>query len=125
LPITYTIDHENRLVVCTGSGLCTADDVLGCHAQLVKDAGFDPSFSQLVDGTAITGTTVTAAQMRALAGESPFSLDSRRAMVADSPLGFGLSRIYQIVRSLRGDRHIRVFHSRGEAMAWLLREGSV
>jgi hypothetical protein len=29
------------------------------------------------------------------------------------------------VRSLRGDRHIRVFHSRGEAMAWLLREGSV
>jgi hypothetical protein len=125
LPITYTIDQEKRLVICTGFGLCTADDVLGCHAQLAKDAGFDPSFSQLVDGTAITQTTVTASQMRALAGESPFSLGSRRAFVVDSPLGFGLSRIYQIVRSLRGDRHIRVFHSRGEAMAWLLKERSV
>ena len=84
-----------------------------------------PAFPRLVDGIAITGTTLTPAQMRALAGESPFSLDSRRAMVAHSPLGFGLSRIDQIVRSLRGDRHIRVFHSRGEAMAWLLRGGSV
>jgi hypothetical protein len=122
LPITYTIDLERRLVICTASGLCTADDVLGLHAQIVEDADFDPTYAQLVDGTAITQTTVTPSQMRALAEESPFSLESRRALVADSPLGFGLSRVYQIVRTLRGDRQIRVFRSRGEAMAWLLRE---
>lgn len=122
MPITYSIDLEKRLVTCTAFGLCTADDVLGLHAQIVKDADFDPTFSQLVDGTTIASTTVTPSQMRALAVESPFSLCSRRAMVADSPLGFGLSRIYQIVRTLRGDQQIRVFHSRGEAMAWLRKE---
>jgi hypothetical protein len=122
MPISYEIKRESRLVVCTGFGVVTADEVLQVHDQIVKDEDFEPSFSELVDATAITSTTVTPSSMRMLAESSPFSPDSRRALVADSPLGFGLWRVYQTVRSLRGDKNIRVFRSRTDALAWLLAE---
>lgn len=120
--ISYEIDKDKRLVVCTASGMITADDVLEFHEQLVKDEDFDPNFSQLVDCTAIVTTDVTPGRMWVLAEQSPFSLGSRRALVADSPLGFGLSRVYQIVRNLKGDKHIRVFKNRTDALKWLLQE---
>jgi hypothetical protein len=122
MPISYEIKKESRLVVCTGFAVVTADEVLQVHDQIVKDEDFEPSFSELVDATAITSTTVTPSSMRMLAESSPFSPDSRRALVADSPLGFGLWRVYQTVRSLRGDKNIRVFRSRTDALAWLLPE---
>src|SRR5215468_6356001 len=122
MPISYEINRETRLVVCTGFGVVTDDEVLQVHEQMVKDANFDSSFSELVDADAITSTTVTPSSMRMLADSSPFSPDSRRALVAGSPLAFGLWRVYQTVRSLRGDKNIRVFRSRTDALAWLLPE---
>ena len=124
MPISYEINRETRLVVCTGFGVVTDDEILQVHEQMVKDANFDSSFSELVDADAITSTTVTPSSMRMLAESSPFSPDSRRALVADSPLGFGLWRVYQIVRSLKGDKHIRVFHNRTDALAWLREDES-
>jgi hypothetical protein len=122
MPISYEIIRENRLVICTGFGVVTADEVLQFHDQLVKDANFESSFSELADGTAITGTDVTPGGMRALADSSPYSPDARRALVAESPLGFAMWRVYQTMRSLRGDKNIRVFHNRTDALAWLLPE---
>jgi hypothetical protein len=122
MPISYEVDKQRRLVVCTASGVVTAGDVLGFHERIVKDTDFNSSFSQLVDCTAITKTNISPKGMRALAEKSSFSTDSRRAFVAASPLGFGLSRVYQIVRSLRGDKHIRVFRNRADALTWLLAE---
>src|SRR5215467_2519085 len=120
MPIAYEIDQDRRLVVCTITGYCTRDEVLEFHARIRKDDRFDPSFSQLADGTGITGTDVTPSKMRGLAEKSPFSFNSRRAFVAHSQLGFGLWRVYEIVRTLKGDRYVRVFKSRTEALAWLL-----
>ena len=106
--------------MCTVTGLCSENDILGFHKQIVNDSDFDPRFSQLVDGTGITKTDITPSRMRILAEKSPFSLTSKRAFVADSPLGFGLSRVYEIVRGLKGDRQIRVFRNRKAALEWLL-----
>ncbi len=122
MPISYEVDKQRRLVVCTASGVVTAGDVMEFHERIVKDNDFNSSFSQLVDCTAITKTNISPKGMRALAEESSFSTDSRRAFVADSPLGFGLSRVYEIVRSLQGDKHIRVFRNRADALTWLLAE---
>jgi hypothetical protein len=67
MPISYEINRETRLVVCTGFGVVTDDEVLQVHEQMVKDANFDSSFSELVDADAITSTTVTPSSMRMLA----------------------------------------------------------
>ena len=122
MPISYEILKGERLVVCTASGFIRGDDVLDFHDWIMKDPDFDPTFSQLVDCTAITKTDVTPGRMRVLAERSPFSLEARRAMVAHSALGFGLSRVYEIVRTLRGDKHIHVFRNRADALKWLLAE---
>src|SRR5262249_12552164 len=122
MPISYEINKETRLVVCTGFGVVTAEEVLQVHDQMVKDENFDSSFSELVDGTAITSTTVTPSSMRMLAESSPFSPDSRRALVADSPLGFGLWRVYHAFRSLRGNKTSGAFRSRTAGLAGLLTE---
>ncbi|HMF91964.1 MAG TPA: hypothetical protein VKL40_15075 [Candidatus Angelobacter sp.] len=120
MPVSYEIDKEKRLVVCNVTGFCTADDVLGFHKRIVNDREFDPGFSQLVDCTGITGSDIAPGQMKFVAAQSPFSLDSRRALIADSDLGFALLRVYEIVRGLRGDRQVRVFRSRAAALEWLL-----
>ncbi len=124
MPVSYEIDKAKRLVVCIATGVCTADDILGFHEEVVKDRDFDPSFSQLVDGTGITSTDITPSRMRILAERSPFLLTSRRAFVAESQLGFALARVYEIVRGLKGDRQIRVFRNRTAALDWVLQRNT-
>jgi hypothetical protein len=120
MPVSYQIDKEKGLVVCTVTGTCTAEDVLGFHEQVVADSDFDPNFSQLVDATGIIRSEIAPEQMRSVAERSPFSPSSRRALVAESDLGYAFCRVYEIVRSLRGDRQVRVFRNREAAMGWLL-----
>lgn len=120
MPASYEIDKQKRMVVTTAWGVCTVDDVLRFREQVLKDSDFDPSFSQLADFTAVTQFDVTAGEVRMLAGMNPFSPDSRRALVAESGVVFGLARMFEILRGLKGETHIRVFRSRSEALAWLL-----
>jgi hypothetical protein len=120
MPVSYKIDKRKRLVVCMVTGVCTANDVLGFHREIVKNPDFDPSFSQLVDSTGITRSEISPEHMRSVAEQSPFSANSRRALVAESDLGYALLRVYEIVRGLRGDRQVRVFRTCAAALEWLL-----
>lgn len=120
MPVSYEIDKQRRLVVCTATGVCTAEEVVGFREQLLSDRDFDPSFSQFVDATGLGRAEISPEQVRSLGEQSPFSANSRRALVAESDLGFALLRVYEIVRGLRGDRHVRVFRTRAAAMDWLL-----
>jgi hypothetical protein len=119
MPVAYEIDKKRRVVVCTVTGFCTFEDILRFREQLLGDSDFDPNFSELVDATGITRTDIRPDQARSFAEQSPFSPNSRRALVADSDLGFALLRVYETVRGLRGDRQVRVFRSRAAAMDWL------
>jgi hypothetical protein len=120
MPVSYEIDKQQRLVVCTATGVCTADDVLRFREQLLSDSRFDPDFSELVDATGVSRAEISPEQVRFVAEGSPFSANSRRALVAANDLGFALLRVYEIVRGLRGDRQVQVFRSRAEALQWLV-----
>jgi hypothetical protein len=119
MPVSYAIDKQKRLVVTCAWGKCTVEDVLEFRRQIQKDDDFDPSFAQLADFSGVTIADISPSEVRMLAWMNPFSPDSRRAIVAHSKLAYGLSRIFETLRSLRGDRHIRVFHTREEALAWI------
>jgi hypothetical protein len=120
MPLSYKIDKQNELLVCTVSGFVTLDEALVFRGQLLDDPGFDPTYSQLVDLTGVTGTELTADQIRMLAETSIFSPQVRRALVGQGELIFGLARMFEIVRGLHGENDIRVFHNRPDALAWLL-----
>ena len=120
MPSSYVIDKERKLVITTAWGDCNADDVLEFRKQVLKDRDFDPSFSQLADFTGVTKVDVSPDEVRMLATKSLFSTQSRRALVADNQVIFGLSKMFGILRSLRGEKLIRVFRTRSEALDWLL-----
>jgi hypothetical protein len=119
MPVSYAIDKQKRLVVTRAWGACTAADALEFRRRILQDDDFDPGFDQLADFTAATTIDVTPADVRMLAGANIFSPDSRRAIVVEGQLAFGLARIFETLRGLRGDRHVRVFHTRDEALSWI------
>ena len=120
MPSSYVIDKERKLVITTAWGDCNAEDVLEFRKQVLRDSDFDPSFSQLADFTGVTKVDVSPDEVRMLATKSPFSTQSRRALVADNQVIFGLSKMFGILRNLRGEKLIRVFRTRNEALDWLL-----
>ena len=122
MPSSYEIDKQRKLVVTTAWGVCTMDDVLQFRKQVLNDRDFDPSFSQLADLTRITKVEITPDEIRMIAAISPFSPHSRRAIVAQDHLVFGISKMFGILRGLRGEKLLRVFRDRSEAMEWLLEE---
>jgi ATP phosphoribosyltransferase regulatory subunit HisZ len=123
MPFSYKIDKQRRLVMSTAAGVLSKADVLWHQDQLLKDPDFDPSFSQLSDLTHVTGFDVTAAGMREMAARTIFSSESRRAVIVNNELGYGLSRMFEILRESKGERGIRVFRNLEEALDWMVRKG--
>lgn len=122
MPVSYVIDKKNRLVVGTATEVVTLDEILQSRRQMMSDPDFDPNFSQLGDLSAVTKLDVTADEVKMLAETSPFALTVRRAFVGTTLEVYGLVRMFEIVRGLRGDQQIRAFRSREEALAWLLQK---
>jgi hypothetical protein len=115
----YTIDKKRRLVLSSGDGVLTKADLLGHMERLSKDPDFDPDFSQVSDFRQVTALEIGPEDVRQLAQRSIFSPRSRRAFVVKDDLQFGLARMFEIHRELKGETGIRVFRTFDEAMDWI------
>lgn len=120
MPAFYTIDKERGLVLSSGSGILTREDIWGHMNRLSTDPDFDPNFCQLLDFTNLTALEVGPDDVREFAQRDIFSAHSRRAFVVKDDLHFGLARMFGIHRELRGETGIRVFRNFDEAMEWVL-----
>ena len=116
----YNIDKERRLVLSSGSGVLTKEDLLGHMDRLSNDPDFDPDFAQVLDFTRIDLVEVEPEDVRQLAQRNIFSPRSRRAFVVKDDLQFGLARMFEIHRELKGETGIRVFRTFDEAMDWIM-----
>lgn len=123
MPFFYEIDKERRLVMSTGAGELTKADVLSHQDQLLKDPDFDPSFSQLADLTHVTGLDITAADVHKLTQRNVFSPTSRRAVIANNDLAYGLARMFEQLRETKGEQGIRVFRKLEDALDWIVDKG--
>ncbi len=120
MPAYFKIDKDQKLVMSTAVGVFTLADVLEHQEKLLKDSDFDPSFSHLVDLTHITKLDLETEGVHKLAQQSIFSRDSRRAIIANADLVFGLGRMYEMLRESCGARGIRVFRNLDDALEWVL-----
>jgi len=116
----YNIDKERRLVLSSGAGVLTKEDLQGHMDRLSNDLDFDPEFSQVLDFTQINLVEVSPEDVRQLAQRNIFSPRSRRAFVVKDDLQFGLARMFEIHRELKGEMGIRVFRTFDEAMDWIM-----
>ena len=125
MPAFYKIDKERKLVMSSGSGVLTREDLLGHQERLLKDPEFDPTFSQLLDFTHITKVDITPEDVRLAARKTIFSPQSHRAMLVKDDLQFGLARMFEIHRELNGEKGIRVFRNIDEALDWVFAKDPV
>jgi hypothetical protein len=118
LPVTYTIDPERRVVLSEVTGLVTAEDFLEQGKRLAEDPAFDATFDQILDLRGATQVEMPTPALKGMAGLRLFGSGSRRALVAERDLTFGLARMYE---SLRADapESIKTFRTMEEARSWL------
>ena len=115
--VRFTVDSKRRLVIARfGDNLTLAD--IQCYVQnLCTDPSFHPSFSEIADISDVKEIPLEAPDFLKLADQTdPFSLESKRAFVAQSSLQKHAARMHKI---LRGQRNFEIFQTLQEAENWI------
>lgn len=120
MPFNYVVYGEHRLVISTGSGRVTWEEIKERQDQTKTDLDFNPEFNQLVDLRAVTGFDMTSDHARGLARRLIFSCTSKRAFVAANPAVFGVGRMWEMFTEMSDNpSQIRVFYDLPAALKWL------
>jgi len=109
-----------KLVLTTGSGFVTKEEVITLQDQMSNDPEFDPTFSQVADFAHLTNTDISMVDVQMFAKRDVFSIHSRRAIIVESDIAFGFAKIFELCRQLTGASGIRVFRNPDEALEWIL-----
>ena len=121
MPIRYTVDRERAVLVARASGDLTDADLLDYAMALQGDDTTSEARHELVDLRDIqSGDGVTSSGVRRLAEfwRDAGVSDGKLAIIAESPVSYGMSRMYQTLRDDGPDR-IEVFRSEEDAWKWL------
>jgi hypothetical protein len=117
--VSREIDRENRVVVLGVSGPLDDDGLLQLVSQLRSDPEVKPDYALLIDLSQANGAAVTSLGVRALSAQPlVLSPSSRRAVVVPSDLGFGMARMYEMLRDERAGV-VRPFRDLAEARRWV------
>jgi hypothetical protein len=126
MPFDYVVHKEHRLVISTGAGVVTWEEIKARQDQTRTDPDFNPEYDQIVDLRAVTGFDMSTEQTRTLASRSIFSSKSKRAFIAASPGVFGVGRMWEAFTEFsRNPSQIQVFYDVSSALQWLGFESSL
>ena len=127
MPLICRIDPTQGLVVTEVWGRVTDDDVCGHLHQLLHSQQFAPEMDQLVLNRGRVDYQVTAEAVRRVARGNAFGEGSRRAIVTNSPIGYGIARMYALMVNSGYDNQVQVFRAEAPALNWLglSRDGNV
>ena len=119
MEVERMIDTAARVVTLTVSGELGDADLLSLGDQLAGAPQVEPDFSLLIDLRQAHGQSVSSPGVYRLVEQAlVLSPTSRRAVVVPSDLGFGMARMYEMLREGRGGG-MRVFRDYDEARRWV------
>ena len=130
IPIEYRIDHERRLVLASGCGTLTDQDVFGYQREVWSRPDV-VGYKELIDMSEVDHIALPSAnRVRDLAqlsaGMDQGSAGSKSAIVAPSDIAFGLGRMYQTYRELQvrvPSRSVFSARSRRLLPSWVSKAG--
>lgn len=120
MPITYTIDREQRRIKAFATGVITADDLHGLVRSLLADSGFVPGLRGLYDSSAAE-PDISVLQLAEIAGEVRQLLNrglGRIAIVAQSPATYRVAKTFTVLARAIGI-DVDVFTELAAAEEWL------
>jgi hypothetical protein len=125
MPITYTVDHERRLVRVNGAGVFTDDDVFGYQREIMarEDVlGYD----ELVDMTNVLRIELPSFERVKDLAKLSATMDPRHppgrfVIVAPGDIPFMLGRLYKGIRAMLpgATRELAVFRTMEEGEEFL------
>lgn len=118
MPISYSIDPEQKLVTSRIWGVVTNDEVDEHNRQLRSDPMFDPTYAQIADMTGVTRNMVTFSNVQQTARDQYFTPGVRRALLVSDDTTFGLCRMFATYAESVG-QVLTVFRDRKEAEEWV------
>jgi hypothetical protein len=122
MPIHYDIDERRRLVLVTGTGVVTHDDVLEHLADLNEDGRYQAPMRKLIDYRDVSDIQIsTDASVVIAATKKKLSerfAGEKCAFVASKDAVFGTARVHE-ARVEGAGISTSVFRDFDEAMAWL------
>ena len=117
MSIFYSINPAKHLVHAVAGKIMTPDCIRGFRASLRQDSMLGSRYSLLVDLRTIESVQIASDEIRLLTRSPVLSEHSKRALVADSSLVFGMSRMYQMLSAR--DAAFKVFDAMDAANDWL------
>lgn len=111
------IDANLRLVIATFAERLTVADIQTYVQDLRNHPRFHSSFSEIADISNVKELPLKAADFLRLADfVDPFSVESKRAFVAQTSSQKHAARMHKILRS---QRHFEIFPTLEEARRWI------
>ncbi|HEV3218992.1 MAG TPA: hypothetical protein VGZ48_04430 [Candidatus Acidoferrales bacterium] len=121
--MSFKIDPARKVVFTTVSDELTEEDVRKYQEQLLRDPKFDPEYSQLIDATNLKSVRLSSLSTDRLLRTRPFKQSARCAVIAESDLAFGISRMIEVHCEAQGIP-FRGFRKRANAEEWLFRNSA-
>jgi hypothetical protein len=120
MPVTVTIDAEQRLTITTGEGVVTDEEFLRAREQLLANPAFDQSFDRIWDFYSVTEARVSeAVAARLIAGSPNSEKPICRAVVVSERTGPMTAILDFINRIRQANRRIAAFPDRDSAEKWV------
>ena len=117
--VRFAIHVDRQIVFSYAQEDFTYADALDHIQRLGRDPRFQPHYRQIIDFRDVADPRTSTDEVRALARHDVFGPDSRRALVAPADVSFGLARIFDAMRELRGETGIRVVRTVEEGARWV------
>ena len=120
MPVHYVIAKERSLILSTGEGVVTFEEMKAHQDRLLADSERVPQFNQLIDMVAVQRLVLSIEEARLLASVAILAPESRRAAVASEKSVYGMFRLMQAYHeAVPNHSYIGIFYTRDEALQWL------
>ena len=124
MPIRYQIDDTNRVVLTTGVGTLTDQEVFEYKMSvwsMPRVAGYDELFDVRAVQRLDVPTPERLKELARLAASMDVKVPSKLAIVANDPVTSEIARIYKEMRKLdrRSTKKVSVFMTVEQAAQWL------
>ena len=125
MPIDFQLASNPPLIRTSITGTIEAEDVRRYFQAITSAPDLPPSTPALVDLTETDFGNFNAQfgeQLIALREQFPDRVGARLALLVSDDVGYGVSRIYQILSADLPGHLTAVFREESEALAWLLQD---
>ncbi|HEX6944330.1 MAG TPA: hypothetical protein VF128_15485 [Gemmatimonadaceae bacterium] len=118
MPVTFLVDVERRVIFLRLWGVITQEELFAAGRDANNDERAKGGFARLINLAEATELKISSEGVRRLAEVAREFSVGKRALVATSPVTFGIARMWEQNLLLPPD-HSRVFDNLPDAMEFL------